>query len=82
MYRNGEISQGTMAMEQTSNVISKFGGVYGAAWGVGWEMGRAITSIPSYRANIRPLIQDFFGIERDEFPRIPKLELPEKFQNR
>jgi hypothetical protein len=56
------------------NVNLRNEGIYGA-WGVDWEMGRemgrAVTSIPSYRANIRPLIQDFFGVERDEFSRIP-----------
>lgn len=81
MHMNGEISNSTMAMEQATNVISTFGGIYGAAWGVGWELGRGVTSIPAYRANIRPLIQDFFGVERDEFPRIPNLELPAKYQN-
>ena len=30
-------------IETGSNVISTFGGVYGAAWGIGWEAGRTIT---------------------------------------
>ena len=65
-YQNGEISQGQMVAEQGTNVISTFGGIYGAAWGVGWELGRAVTSIPWYRANIRPLVQDLIGVERYE----------------
>ncbi len=55
-----------MVAEQGTNVISTFGGIYGAAWGVGWELGRAVTSIPWYRANIRPLVQDAIGVERYE----------------
>ena len=57
-----------MIAEQASNTISTFGGFYGAAWGVGWEAGRGVASIPWYRANIRPLLQDATGVKRDEFP--------------
>ena len=64
-YQNSEIGYNVMIIEQTSNVISSLGWV-GAAWGVGWELGRGLTSIPWYRANIRPLIQDALGVERDE----------------
>ncbi|MBK7376819.1 MAG: RHS repeat-associated core domain-containing protein [Chitinophagaceae bacterium] len=68
-YRNGEIGAGRMRIEQSSNIISTFGGIYGAAHGVGWEAGRAISTIPSYRENVRPIIQDIFGWERDEYPK-------------
>ena len=40
-----------------------------AAVGLGWELGSGVTSIPWCRANIRPLIQDAFGITRDEYPK-------------
>ena len=53
-------------IETGSNVISTFGGIYGAAWGIGWESGRVITQIPWYRQNVRPHIQDFLGSPRDE----------------
>jgi RHS repeat-associated protein len=48
-YSSGKISQFQRITEQGSNVFSTFGGLHGAAWGVGWEMGRAITTIPSYQ---------------------------------
>jgi hypothetical protein len=57
------------SIEIGSNVISTFRGVYGAAWGIGWETGRTITQIPSYRQNVRPLLQDLQGIPRDEVPK-------------
>lgn len=49
-YSNGKIEGFTLATEQTSNVISTFApGLYGAAWGIGWEAGRSITKIDSYQ---------------------------------
>lgn len=45
----GEISDVQMVLEQASNTVSTFGGAVGAAWGVGWEVGRAITTIPFYQ---------------------------------
>lgn len=49
-YSNGKIGGFTLATEQTSNVISTFApGLYGAAWGIGWEAGRSITKIDSYQ---------------------------------
>ena len=33
-YQNGEISGGQMVAEQGTNVVSPFGGIYGAAWGL------------------------------------------------
>jgi RHS repeat-associated protein len=76
-YLNDEISGGQMRMEQASNLISTVGGIYGAGWGVGWETGRYVTSIPWYRANIRPLVQDALGAERDEVPKERNLRGPE-----
>ena len=64
-YRNGEIDQTQRAAEQTMNGISTFGGVYGAAAGIGWELVRGVASIPWYRANIIPIIQDLIGVKRD-----------------
>jgi RHS repeat-associated core domain len=80
-YNNGEISQGQMIAEQTSNTISTFGGIYGAAWGVGWEAGRYVTSIPWYRANIRPVIQDALGIKRNEIPKARDIPFPGETEN-
>lgn len=48
-YQSGQISGVQMSMEQGSNVFSTFGGIPGAAWGVGWEIGRSITTIPQYQ---------------------------------
>jgi len=76
-YMNEEISRSQMRIEQTSNLISTVGGIYGAAWGVGWEGGRYITSIPWYRANIRPLVQDAVGAQRDEVFKDINLTMPE-----
>ncbi|MCX2496386.1 hypothetical protein OQX63_23045 [Pedobacter sp. PF22-3] len=56
-------------MEQASNTFSTFGGTAGAGWGIGWEIGREIASDPGYRKNVRPVIQDLLGVERDEYPR-------------
>jgi len=82
-YQDGEIGGGQLAAEQTSNAISTFGGIYGAAWGVGWEAGRGISTIPWYRANIRPVLQDALGIKRDEVPKYQMLdELIEGMNNK
>jgi len=48
-YWNGKISDSQFVMEQTSNAISTYGGLYGAAWGFGWEVGRFITSVEAYQ---------------------------------
>ena len=48
-HSSGQISDGQMYMEQGSNVITTVGGLYGAAWGVGWELGRAITNTGWYQ---------------------------------
>jgi len=48
-YVAGKMGTGWMLAEQGTNTISTFGGIYGAAWGVGWEMGRAITTLDAYQ---------------------------------
>ena len=73
-YQKGQIGQAQLITEQGMNAISTFGGIYGAAAGVGWELGRGVSSIPWYRANIRPLIQDGLGVQRDEYPKTPFLD--------
>ncbi len=64
-----EMSSQQKTIETGSNVITTFGGVYGAAWGIGWESGRVITQNNWYRQNVRPLLQDLQGIPRDEVPK-------------
>lgn len=49
-YRDGKIGASTRILEQGTNVYSVFGGIHGAAWGIGWEIGRAITTVPSYQS--------------------------------
>ena len=61
-YQSGEINGLQYGLEQGSNVISTVGGIYGAAWGIGWEAGRAITNIPGYHENVRVPVQRFLGI--------------------
>ncbi len=46
---NGEIGTGWMTAELGTTGISTFGGLYGAAWGVGWELGRAVTNMGWYQ---------------------------------
>ncbi len=36
-------------IEQSSNAFTTFGGIYGTAWGLGWEMGRLITNTNTYQ---------------------------------
>ncbi|HCS20601.1 MAG TPA: hypothetical protein DIW47_08575 [Bacteroidetes bacterium] len=67
-YRTGQISNTRRIADQGSNAIQTFTGMYGLAWGVGWESGRAIASDPWYRANVRPYLQDALGVKRDEYP--------------
>lgn len=63
-YSSGQISGTQRWVEQGSNVISTFGGIHGAAWGIGWETGRAITNIPGYHENVRGPLRRFLGISR------------------
>jgi len=48
-YRNGQIGSSSRLLEQGTNVFSTFGGIPGASWGVGWEIGRGITSFDWYQ---------------------------------
>jgi hypothetical protein len=48
-YRSGQINGWNRFVEQGSNVFSTFGDLRGAAWGVGCELGRTITSVPAYQ---------------------------------
>jgi len=57
-------------IEQGSNAFGTFGGIYGVAHVFGWEDGRGISQIDWYRDNIRPVIQDALGIQRDEHPNL------------
>lgn len=65
--RNGQMSNGQYVAEQTSNLYSTAGGIYGASWGIGWEIGRVISKKEYYRKKIRPRLQDLMGIQRDEY---------------
>ncbi|MFZ7131343.1 MAG: hypothetical protein ACOWWR_03190 [Eubacteriales bacterium] len=40
---------GWMLAEQGTNAFSTLGGIYGAAWGVGWELGRGVTNMGWYQ---------------------------------
>jgi RHS repeat-associated protein len=71
IMNNKEMSGTQKWIEQGSNAFGTVGGIYGAAWSLGWEGGRAISNNDWYRENVRPLIQDALGIQRDEFPRLP-----------
>ena len=48
-YYEGNISSTTMCIEEMSNAISTFGGLEGAAWGIGWELGRYVTNMEWYQ---------------------------------
>lgn len=46
--RNGEVGTAMTIIEQGSNLYSTFG-YYGGAWGIGWELGRVVTSLDVYQ---------------------------------
>ena len=46
---NGEIKTGWMLAELGTTGVSAYGTLYGAAWGFGWEIGRAVTSMDWYK---------------------------------
>ncbi len=48
-YQNGVINDYSFYSEQISNGISTFGGIYGVAWGIGWEAGRLITNTETFK---------------------------------
>jgi hypothetical protein len=45
----GQISDSQLYMEQGSNFITTVFGIHGAAWGTGWELGRAVTNMEWYQ---------------------------------
>ena len=47
-YTSGQISGFQYGLEQGSNLYSTLGGLYGAAWGFGWEGGRTIAQTEPY----------------------------------
>ncbi|MBK8735412.1 MAG: hypothetical protein IPL98_05745 [Saprospiraceae bacterium] len=51
-WDNGEIGASRFLIENTVNTYSTFGGIYGSAVGVGWEIGRAITRTDWYHRNL------------------------------
>lgn len=46
---NGDIGWTEWTIEQGSNAFSTFGGQIGAAWGIGWELGRGIADSEMYQ---------------------------------
>ena len=48
-HNDGKIDDYQFVSEETSNAVSTFGGVIGMAWGIGWELGRAITYAEWYQ---------------------------------
>ena len=48
-YQTGGINGVQYGLEQGSNFISTFGGLEGAAWGIGWEFGRMTTETLPYQ---------------------------------
>jgi hypothetical protein len=48
-YYQNEIGGSQFLIEEGSSAYSTFGGIYGAAWGIGWETGRYITKQSWYQ---------------------------------
>jgi hypothetical protein len=61
-----------------TGIALKAGPVYGTAITFGWEAGKAIAHNEWYRENIRPVIQNAMGIEKDERIRNMKFEVPKQ----
>jgi RHS repeat-associated protein len=57
---NNQLSTRDKIIESGSNLYSTFGGLYGAAWGIGWESGRMITQSDWYNTVVRPKLQDAY----------------------
>ena len=47
--KGGEKNTAWYTIDELSNLYSTAGGLYGAAWGVGWEGGRIITNTNAYQ---------------------------------
>ena len=58
-YQSGKMSALQFGLEEVSNAVSTFGGLYGAAWGVDRDLGRAITTISGYNENVRVPLQKY-----------------------
>jgi len=48
-YNQGELSTEQMIGEHITNLIAVEGGIEGAAWGIGWELGKVVTSLELYQ---------------------------------
>ncbi|MCP4520927.1 MAG: hypothetical protein GY827_04410 [Cytophagales bacterium] len=46
-----------LVRENSVNTVSTFGGTYGAAFGLGWEIGKSIVQIPTYQKYKYKVIQ-------------------------
>lgn len=51
-YQAKKINTTIFLGEQSSNLYSTFGGIYGAMWGIGWESGRVISKTDWYHQNL------------------------------
>ncbi len=56
----GEITDRQKYIEQASNLFTTIGGIYGASWGVGWEIGRGITKTEWYQEMKFNLFYDYW----------------------
>jgi hypothetical protein len=70
IYRDKDMSGAQKWIEQGSNTFGTFGGIWGVAHTIGWESGRAISNNDWYRTNVRPVLQDALGVQRDEFLKL------------
>ncbi len=61
-YRAGNINGFQFGLETASSAYSTFGGVYGNAFGLGWELGRAVTSVPGYHEYFRVPMQRMLNL--------------------
>jgi hypothetical protein len=64
---SGRIGNITLGVEATATGISIGGGLYGAAFGIGWEAGRTVTNIPGYDKNFRKPMRKLLGIPKNGF---------------
>jgi len=77
-FTRGEIGYTQRVAEHGANVVSSVWGIYEAAFGVGWEIGRAITKIPGYNQYFRKPIRETFNIGQPEQKRPKVLDALEK----
>lgn len=60
-YESSQLNGIQNVMEHSFNLTSTIGGIYGAAWGIRWELGRAFTNSPGYHENVRPPAKNSWG---------------------